>query len=178
MNSDMVLARNEVYSSIEMDKPYKSYIKTILGQVAVTVWDNILDKPVDVILRGNPKKKEEDSIVKVWSPKEDSFFQRMNRKHFTKGVIIPYQMPEKVEAVKTIEQATDEELATIINSRFMALNAQLNKIQSVPVLFRMKNLAEEMDKSNKITSAIEKRISEIQAAQYQPAAEESEEDEE
>lgn len=177
MNSDMTLARNEIYSAIDTDRPYKSYIKTILGQVAVTVWDNLLQKPVDVILKGNPKRKEEDAIVNVWSAREDSFFQRVNRKHFLKGVLIPYDMPVKAEPVKTIEQSTDEELTTIVNSKYMALLAHLNKIESVAVLFRMKMLAEELEKSEKITSAIEKRISELQAVQY-ANAEGSEEEEE
>lgn len=166
MNSEVVLARNEVNASGEMDKPYASYIKTILGQVAVTVWDNVLDKPVDVILKGNPKKKDEDTIVKVWSPKEDGFFQRMNRGHFKRGTIIPYTMPEKVEEVRTIEQSTDEELAKIVNMKFLGLQAKLNEVTSVPVLYRMKVIAEELDKSEKITRAIEKRISELQVAEY------------
>lgn len=166
MNSDVVLAKNEVFASADMEKPYASYIKTILGKVAVTVWDTTLEKPVDVILMGNPKKKDEDCIVKVWSAKEDSFFKRMNIRHFKKGLIIPYTAPVDVVPEQIIEQASDEELSKIVSMKWMALVAQLNKIQSVPVLFRMKNLAEEMDKSSKITDAIVKRISEIQAAEY------------
>lgn len=177
MNSDSVLANNEMYSSMGKDKPYASYIKTILGQVAVVVWDNVLQKPVDVILHGNPKKKDEDSIIKVWDVKEDSFFKRMNRSHFQKGVLIPYDYPVNVEPVKTIEQATDAELAEIVNSKYISLINRLNKIQSVPVLFRMKGIAEDLEKSEKITSAIEKRISELQTAEYiVPSGEPKEED--
>jgi hypothetical protein len=176
MSSNEVLAQNEVYSSIERNEPYSSYIKTILGQVAVTVWDNVLGKPVDVILKGDIKKKDEDCIVKLWDAKEDAFFRRVNRNHFTKGVLIPYKMPANVEPKKTVEQATDEELAKIINSKYMSLVAELNKIESVPVLFRMKNLAEELEKSEKITSVIEKRISELQVAEYiRPEPEQEEE---
>jgi hypothetical protein len=177
MNSDSVLANNEMTSSMGKDKPYASYIKTILGQAAVVVWDNVLQKPVDVILRGNPKKKEEDCIVKVWDAKEDAFFKRMNRSHFQKGVLIPYDYPVDFEPVKTIEQATDAELLEVVNSKYMSLVAKLNKIESIPVLFRMKGIAEEAEKSEKITAAIEKRISELQTAEYiapsgEPKAEE------
>lgn len=166
MNSDRNLAQNEMYSSMVKNKPYAAYIKTILGQVAVIAWDNILQKPMDVILRGNPKKKEEDSIIKVWDEKEDIFFKRVNKSHFLKGVLIPYELPQDVEPVKTVEQSTDAELAEIINSKYMALVSKLNKIESIPVLFRMVGLAEEMEKSEKITSAIQKRISELQTAEY------------
>ncbi len=164
--SQDVLSKNEIYSAMEANRPYASYIKTILGQVAVTVWDSTLEKPVDVILNGNPKKKEPGCIVNVWNVKEDAVFKRLNVRLFNKGVLIPYQAPEEAPAEKTVEQSTDEELKAIVNSKYMALVAKLNKIESVPVLFRMMGLAEEMDKSAKITGAIEKRISEIQEGAY------------
>lgn len=166
MNSDRILAQNELTSSYGKDKPYASYIKTILGQVAVTVWDSVLQKPTDVILRGDPKKKEEDCIVNVWDSREDEWFKRSNRGHFAKGVLISFTRTSNHEPVKTIEQSTDEELAEIINSKYMGFVSKLNKIESIPVLFRMKGLAEDMEKSEKITSAIEKRISELQTAEF------------
>jgi hypothetical protein len=175
MNSSDVLAKNEIYSSMERNEPYSSYIKTILGQVAVTVWDNVLEKPVDVILKGDPKKKEEDSIVKLWDVKEDSFFRRVNRRHFDKGLLVSYTQPQNVEVKKTVEQSSDEELTKIVNSKYMTLVAELNKINSIPVLFRMKGIAEELEKSEKWTATIEKRISEIQAAEYAPVAQSKEE---
>lgn len=164
--TEEVLVKNEMYALMKDGKPYTAYIKTILGQVAVTVWDNVLEKPVDVILKGDPKKKGDDCIVKLWDAKEDSFFQRMNRGHFAKGNLIAYKVPENVEPKRTVEQSSDEELTKIVNSKYMSLVAELNKIKSIPVLFRMKNLAEELEKSEKITSVIEKRISELQTAEY------------
>lgn len=175
MNNE-VLARNEVYATMEGGEPYASYTKTILGQVAVTVWDNVLEKPVDVILRGDPKKRDADSIVNVWSAKEDSFFKRVNRNHFSKGLVIPFQSKEPVVEEKTIEQATDEELLAIVNLKYIAFTNKLNKIDSIPVLFRMKLLAQEADKSEKITSAIEKRISEVQSKEFTVAKGEVEEE--
>lgn len=168
MSSDTVLARNEVYSAMEMDRPFASYIKTILGKVAVTVWDITLEKPVDVILKGNPKRKDEECIVKVWSVKEDAFFKRVNQNHFRKGLIIPLIMEDKPAPEKTIEQATDDELKEIINSRFLALQNKLNKVNSIPVLFRMLGIAQDEEKSDKIIKAIEARISEVQALEYKP----------
>jgi hypothetical protein len=166
MNSDTILARNEVASSYENEFPYSSYTKTILGKVLVTVWDNVLDKPVEVLLEGNPRRKDENSIVKLWSPKEDSFFKRVNRKHFSTGRLIPYRTEDIPSEVKTIEQSTDEELAKIVSLRYMAFVAEINKINSIAVLFRMRGIAEEMDKSAKITAVIEKRISELQNSEY------------
>jgi hypothetical protein len=160
------LAKNEVLSSLEHEEAYSSYIKTILGKVLVTVWDADLEKPAEVLLEGNPRNKDDGSIVKLWTAKEDSFFKRMNRKHFAAGRLIPYKMESVADEKKTVEQASDEELAKIVNLKYMALVAELNKITSVPVLFRMKGIAEDLEKSEKITSVIEKRISELQSAEY------------
>lgn len=177
-SQDLVLARNEVFSAMESDTPYASYIKTILGQVAVTVWDSTLDKPTEIILNGNPKKKEEGCIVKTWNVKEDSVFKRLNIRHFKSGTIIPYQVPANSTPERTIEQSTDDELKEILNSKYLSLINKLNKIDSVAVLFRMRGLAEDMEKSSKIIDAIEKRISEVQLASYEkPKAEQVEEEE-
>ncbi len=166
MTQDTTLSRNELFSSMESDKPYASYIKTILGKVGVTVWDNILDKPIEVILEGNPKKKDDGCIVKVWSAKENLFFKRTNVHQFKKGRIIPYQMPIDAVEEKIIEQSTDEELEAIVNSKYFTFINKLNEISAVAVLFRMKSVAEDNEKSAKIIDAIEKRISELQAAEY------------
>lgn len=168
MEQDSTLARNDLFASMESGKPYAAYIKTILGQVAVTVWDNFLEKPVEVILKGDPRKKEEGCIVRLWSAREDLFFKRNNTFQFKKGNIILYKVPEDTpaEQEKTIEQATDEELKTIVNSKFMALTNQLNKINSVAVLYRMLSIATELDKSEKITNPIKARLSELQVKEF------------
>jgi len=166
MSLDDTLARNELFSSMESERPYASYIKTILGQLGVTVWDNILDKPVEVILKGDPKRKEEGCVVRLWTAKENVFFKRQNLKHFKAGRLIPYNSPQIVEEVSTIAQATDEELSKIVNSKYFSLVNKLNEIDSVAVLFRMLALAEDMDKSEKITKSIQARISELQTVEY------------
>jgi hypothetical protein len=164
MSSTNVLTGNEVRGSGD-GKPIASYIKTIPAQVAVTVWDSDLDKLVDIILRGNPKKKDEEAIVRTWSAKENSIFKRMNQRHFKKGRIVVMEEQEEVAPVKTIEQASDEDLSKIINMRYLALIAELNKIESIPVLYRMVELSKDLEKSSKITGAIEARMSELQTAE-------------
>lgn len=166
MTQDLTLARNELFSAIDSEKPHAAYIKSILGQVAVTVWDNFLDKPVDVILRGDPRRNDAGCIVAVYSERENAFFKRANLRHFKKGTLRPFSIPEIPVEEKTVEQASDEELKKIVNSKFLALTAQLNKIESVAVLFRMLTIAEDLDKSEKITGAIQKRISELQVSEY------------
>lgn len=166
MNND-VLARNELYAFDE-NKPFASYMKTILAQVGITVWDRFTNQPTETILKGDPRRKEEGCIVDVWSPKEDAFFRRQNARHFRNGILIPYKRPEDVVEEVPVEQYSDEQLRDLINLKFAALNKRLNDITSEAVLFRMRSLADEMEKSEKIIAAIEKRISDVQLVDYQP----------
>lgn len=165
MTGDLTLARNDLFATMEHGKPFASYTKAILGKVAVTTWDNFLGKPVDIVLRGDPRRKDADCIVNVWSEKENAFFKRANARHFKKGTIIPYTAPEAAVEERTIEQSTDDELREIVGMKFIAFQQKVNKIESVPVLFRMKTIAEDMDRQ-KYIGPIESRISELQAAEY------------
>lgn len=166
MSQNLTISRNELLSAMDEGKPLAVYQKTILGQVAVTVWDNFLQKPIDVILKGDPRRKDVGCIVSVYSTGENAFFKRANLKHLKKGTIREIPVQETPVEVPTIAQASDEELTKVVNSKYMALLAELNKINSIPVLFRMITIAEELDKSEKITGAIQKRISELQSAEY------------
>jgi hypothetical protein len=174
MDTSTVLGRNELFSAMNGSKPYQSYKKTILAQAAVTLWDTFMEAPTQIIVKGDPKRDLESCIIDVWSEKEKVFFERMNRRLFNDGTLIPYNRPEVVEKVeKTYEQFSDEELVGVVNSKFLALQSTLNKMESVAVLFRLKNIAEENEKSEKIVRAIEARISEVQNSEYQPKAEEA-----
>jgi len=150
-----------IFSAMQLDKPIKSYKKTILGKVFIWAWDNILDVPAEKIMSGDPRKNEEDSIIDVWSAKEDLYFTRMNKLHLQRGTIVPYTRVE-LERVKTVDESTDEELLKIVNSKFISLQHSLNKMKEVETLYRVLDLAKGADKSNSIINAIEARLSELQ----------------
>ena len=147
--------------------PTASYIKTILGKVYVAVWDSFENQPIGTILEGDPRKKDESCIVDVWSPDEDFYFRSKNKRNLETGHIISYVRKEEVKE-RSIEEYSDEELTTIINSKFFTLQSILNSTSTVAVLFRIKNLAHELDKSEKLIRAIEARISELQAEEFKP----------
>jgi len=147
--------------------PYKSYIKTILGKVYVTIWDGFENKPVGMLLEGDPRQGDESCIVDVWSVDEDFFFRTKNKLHLTTGDVIVYARKVE-ERERTVEEYSDEELKEILGSKFFTLQNVLNNTNSVAVLFRIKNLAQEMEKSDKIIKVIEARISEVQAEEFKP----------
>lgn len=168
MDTRSLVGQNELVSAMVSGKPFKSYKKVVLGKVAIKLWDSLTNEPKEEIFVGDPRSGD-DAVIDVWSEKEQVYFERMNRKHFELGNLIEFKRPE-VEEVKerTFEQYTDEEIKEVVNSRFLSLQSTLNKIESVAVLFRLKTAAEELEKSDKITKAIEARISELQAGEYLP----------
>ena len=165
--------RNDIFTAMNTGKPYKSYKKAILGKVRVTVWDNFVSSPTEVIVEGDPNRDVESCIIDVWSEQEKVFFERMNRKHFEAGNVINYTRVPAVEAKELpIEQWNDEQLTDVVNSKFLAFKATLNKTESTAVLFRMRALAEQEEKSEKIMQAIDARISELQMKEYVPVKQE------
>jgi hypothetical protein len=155
----------DVFEAMQEGEPVGQYVKTLPCKVHVTVMDVFHNnEPAGLILFGEPGC--EDSIVRTWSIKEDLFFRRMNKRHFTKGVLKPYKTPAVQEkAEETLEQASDETLMTLLTGHFKRMESAINKTESEAVLFRMIKLARDSEKSEKIIKALETRLAEIQSVQ-------------
>lgn len=171
MNKDAVISRNELTANMIEGRPLKSYKKVILGKILLKLWDSLLNAEKELVFEGDPRKGDE-TVFDVYTEQERVYFERMNRRHFQTGSLVNYTRPEVAqETEKTFEQYSDDEIKAVIDSgskRFISLQHTLNSIDSIAVLFRMRYLAEEMEKSDRITKAIEARISEVQANEFAP----------
>ena len=160
--------RNIVSSALHGGNPYKSYIKTILGKVYVTIWNSFENIPEGLILSGDPRKGDESCSVDVWSQDEDYYFTTKNKRHLLVGnIIVHTRKSDPVE--KTVEGYSDEDLEKLLDERFkkfFSLQTLLNDTDSIALLFRIKRIAEDKERSDKIIKAIESRISELQASEY------------
>lgn len=145
------------------DTPYKTYKKTILGKVYVVALDPFSGQPTGYLMYGDPKRNDESCFISVGTREEDNFFRSNNKVHFKKGFLIESTrvIPEVTDV--PVEQFSDEQLKNVINKKFLALQAWLNKVSSEIVIMRMVDLAVEMDKSAAIIRALEARLSEIQS---------------
>jgi hypothetical protein len=157
-----------VFSAMQTGVPYKTYIKTVLGKVYVTILEPFSGQPTGYILEGNPRRNNEGCILKIWSEPQDMFFRTTNKRYFENGTIIDYVAPVEEEKEKPIESYTDDELKVVINQKYFALEKTLNNTKNEAVLFRMKTLAKEMEKSEKIVQAITARLSEVQTLKPVP----------
>jgi len=155
----------QVYSAMQNDEPKRRYIKTILGKLYVTVLNPFTGEPEGLIVKGNPKTEKNKCVINVWSDVEDVFLRRMNQRHFEQGNLIEFRGEiETVERFKA--EFTDEELNTILNSPFLKLKSELGKMEVVPPVFRLLEMANEQEKSEKLISMIEARLSELQENEY------------
>jgi len=151
-----------IYSAMQTGKPIKTYKKVVLGRVYASVLDPFTEEPTGMMLYGDPKRNDESCFIDIWSERDLLFFKKMNKSHLMNGFIIEVARDAPpVEDEQPIETYSDEQLMEVINKKFLALQAVLNKISSDAVLFRMVDLAREMEKSDKIIRAIEARLSEV-----------------
>jgi hypothetical protein len=157
---------SSIYGLMQTGRPLKSYIKTVLGKVYVTVLNPFNEMPEGRLLIGNPKdSNREGCIVDIWSEKEDVFFKRSNRKHLETGIVIPHIRKEVVEE-KFENNLSDTELDKILSEPFISLQRKINKLSSVAPIFRLLERARELEKSEKLINYLEKRLSEIQEKDF------------
>lgn len=151
-------------SAINEGKPLKSYRKTILGKVYVTMIDPISessDPVVGHLMEGNPDS-DPRAIIDVYSEREDLFFRRQNKRHFDTGVIVPYTRPKEGPKVELIAQAGDDELLDILNMKWFSFIKKINEIEEEAVIYRLLVLAESEDKSHSFVTALQSRLVQIQ----------------
>lgn len=154
-----------IFSAMQTGQPYKSYRKTILGQVYVKILNPFNDvDPMGLILSGE-KNTEDTAIVHVWSAKEDQFIRSMNKTHFERGYLVEYKPPEErvVSEDEKYNTLNDGELQKLLSSKYFTLQAAVNKMTSEAPLYRLLTFAEEKEKSEKIINLIKGRLSEVQA---------------
>lgn len=159
-NIDEINATNAV---MQGGKPIVTFKKVILGEVFINVWDSFTESPVGLILSG--EEGSESSRYDVWNENELRYFKLRNKKMLETGYIIPY-VPVEVEdkeVEKRKETYSDEELKEVLSSKYFKLRSFLNDVDSEPVVYRLLNLAESMDKPHKTVDSIKAKLAEVQS---------------
>ena len=150
--------------SAMQEKPYKSYRKTILGQMYVKILNPFNNLESQGLILSGEDNFSDTAIVQTWNAKEDKFLRTANKKHFEQGYIIEYDLPETREITEEerLNNLPDKELEKLVSSKFFTLQAAVNKMTSEAPLYRLLALAEEKEKSEKIINLIKGRLSEVQ----------------
>lgn len=156
------------YSLMQSGKPYKSFIKTILGKVYVNVLNSFTKQPEGVILKGNPRANDKDGcIVDIWNEMEFSYFMKhpANKRHLANGVLVEYTR-EEVAPSASVNVVSDEEVDTLLNGRFGTLQKRCQQFDSEAPLYRLIERARELEKSEKVIAYLEGRLSDLQSQEY------------
>lgn len=148
-----------VFSNMNAGAPYATYKKTILGKVYVEIINPFTGKPEGLLLFGT--KGTDTEMVDVWSEMEDVFFRRANKVAFETGRVIKVTR-NTAPPPKTIEQYSDEELKEVLNQRYAAFQKVLSGIKSESVVYRLLDLASDLEKSDRILTALRAKLAELQ----------------
>ena len=153
---------SEIFSAMQTGKPYRTYRKTTLGQVYVTVLNPFSGAPEGKLLKG--EKNSETSLVDVWSEKEDAFFRRVNQQNLKSGFLVEHARSDvsTVSEEERMNTLPDAELNNILNKPFKTLENAINKMTSVAPIYRLLAMAEEQEKSEKVIEHLRRRLSELQ----------------
>jgi hypothetical protein len=107
---------------------------------------------------------------------EEAYFERQNKSLFKQGYIVKLEEKEKplekggVE--KSYEGITREKIEELVTSPYMKFKKDLNEIDSVPVLYRILEVAEELERPEKTMTNIRQRLTEVQQKDIQPPVKE------
>lgn len=159
------MTTDNVYKMMQEGKPYKSYRKTILGKLYLNTIDSFSGEKEGVILVGDFAKDKENTVIDVYDEKEDMFLHKANRRHFESGQLIPYTRPEipTVSEDEKINSLSDDEIINLLSSKFLKLQAVVNKFTTVAPVYRMLELAKSNEHtSEKYISFLEGKVSELQ----------------
>jgi len=143
-------------------EPVARYIKAIIGQVCVSKINMFTGKPEEIILSGVPGEADiEDITVTLWTEMENEYFRRANKILLSGGYIAPYS-EEIIEEV-SVNEVDDEVLRDALEKPFFSIKALMDKFTSPVPIMRILRMAKEMNKSVGTITAIEKRLSALQA---------------
>jgi hypothetical protein len=153
----------KVFNDMQTGKPFATYRKTTLGKVFVNVLSSFPPYAKEgLMLVGEPNS--ETAKVNLWSEMEEAFFKRVNSRALETGVVIKVKVEEvAVDAPKTIEQFSDEELVKVLSQHYTKLQETVSGIKSEAVLQRLLQLAKDNDKSTKTVEALVAKLSALQA---------------
>lgn len=147
------------FAAMQDGDPVAAYKKTVpskLGVYVLSPYDEITREYV--ILRG----EGETATIKLWSDKQTRFFREKNRRSIEQGKIIPCSTEQRKEDISMVNQMTDAEIREYLDAKFLKLSNKVEKVNSVALMYRFLNMAEEMGKSEKIIGYLQGRLSEIQ----------------
>ena len=157
----------DVFSKMQIGDPIAVYKKMTLGKVEVSVLNPFSGKPENILLYGDPNKNNPKCFIEVWSQKEEVYFDRQNSALFKGGYLEKLKEPVRPARrdikEKDYSEISREYIEELVTAPFMKFKKELNEIDAEAVLYRVKDVAEELERPEKTMNHIRARIVEVQS---------------
>lgn len=150
----------------------EQYVKACVGRLAVQRIDPFTGREETIILRGDvtdPKADKEGYTVSLYTNLDAEWFKRANKGHIRRGALV-LDTPKVIEEL-LINSITDEEIERVLSEPFFTLKAKLDKFTSPIPVQRILRKAKLMNKTVGTVAAIEKRLAELQEAEFKDVVE-------
>jgi len=158
---------SNIYGYVEGKEPLKSFIKRCTGKLFVYVLNPFTKEKEGLLLAGDHRKPDESCIYDVYSPEEELFFRRSNRRHFETGDLVDYRRVEKEPTEEEkLNRMSEEEMIKLLGERYYTFQNTVDRFTSVTPLFVLLDVANKENKSEKITKVIKAKIAELQTQEY------------
>lgn len=164
--------REEIQRKAISGEVQERYVKACVGRLAVQRIDPFTGREETVILKGdvtNPKADKEKFTVLLYTDLDTEWFKRANRTLIERGLLVPDTT--KAREAFLINSISDEEIEKVLSEPFFSLKAKLDKFTSPVPVDRILRKAKEMNKTVGTVTAIEKRLAELQEAEFSEVAE-------
>lgn len=145
----------------------EQYVKACIGRLAVQRIDPFTGREETVILKGdvtNPNTDREGYTIALYTDLDAEWFRRANRGHIRRGALV--LDTEKAREELLVNSITDEEIEQVLSKPFFSLKAILDRFTSPIPVERVLRKAKQMNKAVGTVAAIEKRLAELQEAEF------------
>lgn len=159
--------REEIQRKAILGEVQAQYIKACVARLAVQRIDPFTGREETVILKGDvtdPKADKEGFTVSLYTDLDVEWFKRANRVAIERGSLV--LDTTKAREAFLINSISDEEIERILSEPFFTLKSKLDKFTSPVPVDRILRKAKLMNKTIGTVNAIEKRLAELQEAEF------------
>ena len=159
--------REEIQRKAISGEVQEQYVKACVGRLAIQRIDPFTGREETVILKGdvtNPEVDKDEITVLLYTDLDAQWFKRANKKLIERGLLVPDTT--KAREAFLVNSISDDEIEKVLSEPFFSLKAKLDKFTSPTPVDRIRRKAKLMNKTVGTVNAIEKRLAELQEAEF------------
>jgi len=164
------LTKEQKRAREQEDLPYATFKKTIVGKVGGRFLHPITFSEYEYLLVGDPsdpKTRQEDITIDVWTKAEYDYFVKENRGLLENGSLIEFEGGD-LPPVDRTNQISDEEIDELLAKPDMALRNRLDKFTSVAPVKRILIRALALDRPTNLINMVKAKLADLEGFEMPP----------